>query len=483
MSSQILEREYLYEQIAGRITDLIRHGTLRPGEKLPSIRRLSQREKVSISTVMQAYYWLESKGMIEARPQSGFYVCLEPRTLPPEPEMSRPSHAPCCVTISDHVAEVVRQVSDRSLVPFGVAVPSPEHFPNRKLGRILSSVARRDPLAANTYDLAPGNPELRRQVARRSMYWGGTLAPNDIVVTCGCTEAINLCLRAVTEPGDVVAVESPTFFGFLDILETLGLQSMEVSTCPGEGIHIESLEEAMDKAPVKACIVMANAHNPLGCSMSDQNKKRLVELATDRKIPLIEDDIYGDLYFGANRPRTLKSFDRQGWVLLCSSFSKTLAPGYRVGWAAPGRFREKVTRLKRATSIGNAVLPQLMIAEFLESGGYDLQLRKLRKTYIHQIDRMIHTISRFFPEGTRVTRPRGGHVIWVALPGKIDSLELQQRALCEKISVVPGTIFSTGGDFQNFIRLNAGIVWQNRIEQALMILGRLTDEMRTSVIH
>jgi DNA-binding transcriptional MocR family regulator len=477
MSPQILEKEYLYEQIAGRISELIQHGTLQAGEKLPSIRRLSQQEKVSISTVMQAYYWLESKGLIEARPQSGFYVCLEPRTLPPEPEMSRPSLAPCCLTISDHVAEVVRQVSDRSLVPFGVALPSPEHFPNRKLGRILSSAARRDPAAANTYDLAPGNLELRRQVARRSMYWGGTLSPRDIVVTCGCTEAINLCLRAVTQPGDIVAVESPTFFGFLDILETLGLQSMEICTCPSEGIHIESLEEAMDKAPIKACIVMANAHNPLGSSISDRNKKRLVDLATARAVPLIEDDVYGDLHFGPDRPRTLKSFDRDGWVLLCSSFSKTLAPGYRVGWVAPGRFRERLIRLKRAGSIGNAVLPQLMIARFLENGSYDLHLRKLRKTYIYQIDRMIHSISRFFPKGTRVTRPRGGHIIWVELPDTVDSLELQQRALDEKISLVPGTIFSAEGDFRNFIRLNAGIVWGDRIERALMILGRLTEEM------
>jgi DNA-binding transcriptional MocR family regulator len=309
------------------------------------------------------------------------------------------------------------------------------------------------------------------------MYWGGTLSPDDIVITAGCTEAINLSLRAVTEPGDIVAVESPTFFGFLDILETLGLQSMEICTCPANGIHLESLEEAMEKAPIKACIVMANAHNPLGCSMSDQNKERLVDLATRRKIPLIEDDVYGDLYFGPDRPRTLKSFDRDGWVLLCSSFSKTLAPGYRVGWVAPGRFRERVAHLKRASSIGNPILPQLMIAEFLISGSYDLHLRKLRKIYIDQIDRMIHAISRFFPDGTRVTRPRGGHIIWVALPEQVDSLKLQQRALEEKISVAPGTIFSAGGEFQNFVRINAGIAWDDRIERALMVLGRLTEEL------
>lgn len=478
MSSAILpKKEYLYEQIAGRITELIRSGTLRPGERLPSIRLLSRQEKVSISTIMQAYYGLESKGLIEARPQSGFYVCLEPRALPPEPEMSRPTFCPCSVGISELVEEVFRQVSDPNLVPLGVAVPSPEHFPNRKLNRVLSSVARRDPAAANTYDQVPGSVQLRRQIARRSIYWGGALSSNDVVITCGCTEAINLCLRAVTQPGDIVAVESPTFYGFLDILETLGLQALEICTCPGEGIHLDSLREALEEAPVKACVVMPNSHNPLGCSMSDINKKRLVELATRRKVPLIEDDIYGDLYFGPERPRTLKSFDREGWVLQCSSFSKTLAPGYRVGWAVPGRFCQEVTRLKRTASMGNPVLPQLMVAEFLANGSYDLHLRKLRKVYTQQIDRMILAISRHFPPGTRVTRPQGGHVLWVELASRIDTLELQRRAFQEKISIVPGAIFSAGRTFSNFLRLNAGIVWTDQIERALMVLGRLAEEI------
>lgn len=471
------EREYLYEQIAGKITQLIHHGTLGPGEKVPSVRKLSQQEGVSITTVLQAYYWLESRGLIEARPQSGFYVCLEPRTLPPEPEISSPPLAATHVGVDDLITKVFEAARDPDIIPLGAALPSPELFPNHRITRLLSSVARRDPSACNTYDLAPGNQELRRQIARRSLYWGGALSAEDIVVTCGCTEALNLCLRAVTEPGDIVAVESPTYFVGLQIIETLGLKALEIPTHPRDGISVEALEVAMEQVSIKACLVIANCHNPLGSCMPDENKKELVALLARQRIPLIEDDIFGDLYPGSIRLKALKAFDRKGWVLYCSSFSKTLAPGYRVGWTAPGNFIRKATRLKRANTVGTPAVLQIMIAEFLENGGYDHHLRKIKKAYASQVHRMTQAICRYFPKGTRVTRPKGGCVLWIELPRTVDSLELHRQAIEEKISIAPGPIFSAKQQYRNFIRLNCGVLWSPRIEQALMILGRLTAEL------
>ncbi len=477
MSSEaVREKEYLYEQIAGKMARLIEGRTLRPGEKLPSVRKLSQQERVSISTVLQAYYWLESRGLIEAHPQSGFYVCLPTRSLPPEPEISSPRPDIAHVGIDDLIAKVFDAVRDPEIVPLGAALPSPELFPNRKLVRILSAVARRHPTLCNQYDVAPGNDELRRQIARLSLTWGGGLPSAEIVVTCGCLEAINLCLRAVTEPGDVVAVESPTYFGVLQVLETLRLRALEIPSHPRHGISVEALEVATEQTSVKACLVIANCHNPLGSYMPEENKRKLVALLGDKGIPLIEDDIFGDLWFGKVRPKACKAFDKKGLVLLCSSFSKTLAPGYRIGWTAPGKFVEEVTRLKRAATVGTPAVLQLMIAEMLENGRYEYHLRRVTKSFASQIHAMTQAISRYFPEGTRVTRPQGGCLLWVELPRQVDSLELFGRAIEEKISIAPGPMFSAKLGFRNFCRLNAGVLWSDRIEQALMVLGRLASE-------
>lgn len=471
------QREYLYEQIAEKSTRLIQHGTLAPGERIPSVRKLSRQEGVSISTVLQAYYWLESQGLIEAHPQSGFYVRLHPQTLPPEPEKTRPRMSAVPVGVDDLVTYFFETACQTDLIPLGAALPSPELFPNRKLHRLLSSVARRDPEAGNTYQDASGEPELRRQIARRSLSWGGALDPREMVITCGCTEALHLSLRAVAQPGEVVAVESPTYFAVLQIIETLGLKAVEIPTDPREGICVESLEAALKRCSIRACVVMSNCHDPLGTCMPEENKEKLVALATRRKIPLIEDDVYGDLHFGPGRPKTLKAFDREGWVLFCSSFSKTLAPGYRIGWTAPGRFRDEVLRMKRSSTLTTWRLPQLAIAEFLESGGYDHHLRKIRKAYACQVQRMSQSVRRFFPEGTRVTRPGGGFVLWVQLPRPVDSLELFSKALQDGVSVAPGPLFSPCKGYRNFVRINCGVVWSEKTEQGLLILGRLAQEL------
>ena len=472
-AAQLNCEESLYKQLALRISELIEHGTLRPGERVPSVRKCSEQQNVSIATVMQAYRLLEDQGLIEARPQSGYYVRSRRWTPPPEPGLSTPAPRAVDVRVSDLIMQVVTAGRDPSLVRLGASLPSPELFPVKELHRALSSVGRRAPLTAHSYDAPPGNKALRVQVARRAMEAGCILAPEDIVTTIGVTEALNLCLRAVAKPGDVIAIESPSFFGVLQIIESLGMRVCEIPTYPREGVCLDELEERLDSCQIKACVFTLNFSNPLGSCMPDEKKKQLVKMLSEREIPLIEDDIYGTLAFGPTRPKVAKAFDENGWVLLCDSFTKTLSPGYRVGWVAPGRFKAKVEFLKYVNTAASPSLPQMAIAEFLQNGGYDHHLRKIRRLYSTQAQLMTEAVSRYFPAGTKVTRPTGGMCLWVELPLEVNALQVYNLALAAKISTAPGPLFSAKQKYQNFLRLNYGNPWSERIENAVRELGRI----------
>ncbi len=468
----------LYEQMARKIATLIDNGTLRPGERVPSVRRYSEQQGVSVSTVLQAYLQLENRGLIEARPQSGYYVRPRFHVLPPEPAMTEPPRNASRVTVDELVARVMKAMRDPDIVPLGAGGPDPLLFPNEKLHRVLALVARRAGASANTYDVPPGSSELRRQIARRSLDWGCSLSSEELVATNGCMEALNVCLRAVAKPGDTIAVESPAFFGLLQAIESLGMKTLEISSYPREGMCLDALDYATRRHKVAAVVVNLNFQNPLGSCMPDAKKKALVELLARKEIPLIEDDLFGDLYFGHERPKVAKAFDKKGLVLLCGSVSKTLAPGFRVGWTAPGRFQTQVERLKHATNCACPVLTQLAIAEFLHNGGYDHFVRRVRRAYAQQVQAVAEAIGKYFPEGTKVTRPQGGFLLWVEMPKGINSLELHRQALAQKISICPGPIFSPKQCYRNFIRISCGHPWSDRIDHALLTLGRLAEKQR-----
>jgi DNA-binding transcriptional MocR family regulator len=465
----------LYEAVASDVSALIHSGTLGPGDRVPSVRRLSRQKRVSISTVLQAYRLLENRGVIEARPQSGYYVRPRLRAAA-EPAISDPPRSPRQVGVHDLVSRVLAAASDNRVVPLGAALPEHRLMPAAKLQRLLSAIARRRPELLTTYAVPPGRVELRRQIARRALDWGCNLTADDVVVTHGCMEALNLCLRAVAKPGDIIALESPTYFGLLQIIESLGMKALEIPTHPRDGISLEALALACEREKVKACLVMPNVSNPLGSMMPDAAKKRLVLLLAAHGIPLIEDQVYGDLHFARAQPRSAKAYDRQGMVMLCSSFSKTLAPGFRIGWVAPGRYREQVEKLKFVSSVGNPELLQLTIAEFLENGGYDYQLRSLRRAFSDRIERTQHAVSRHFPAGTRVTSPAGGFMLWVELPPGADSLALYESAMRDGISIAPGPMFSASDRYRNCLRLNCGCAWTPAIERALARVGQLAHQ-------
>ena len=463
-----------YEQVARRLTDLIEHGTLRPGERVPSVRRCSVQLDVSIATVLQAYRLLENRGFIEAHPQSGYYVRARRWIPPSEPAVSQPEPRSVQVRVSDLVMDVVRAARATGLVKLGATMPNLELYPVRQLNRTLASVGRRSPLASNSFDPPPGNVALRQQIARRALEAGCTLAPDDVITTVGATEALSLSLRAVANPGDTIAIESPCFFGILQMIESLGLRACEIPTHPREGVCLDQLKKRLRSCRVKACVFSPNFSNPVGSCMTDENKQRLVAMLAEREIPLIEDDIYGSLGFGPRRPKAAKAFDTEGWVLLCDSFTKTLSPGYRVGWVAPGRFKSRVQFLKYVTTAASPALPQMAIAEFLQNGSYEQHLRRIRRLYAAQMQRLVDAIGRYFPQGTKFTRPAGGMCLWVELPTGVDALALYRQALAAKISIAPGPLFSAKQRFPNYIRLSYANPWTPEIEQALIRLSQLT---------
>jgi DNA-binding transcriptional MocR family regulator len=468
-------RPSLYEAVAGRISHLIDEGTFQPGDRIPSVRNLSRQLKVSVSTVMEAYRLMEDRGRIEARPQSGYYVRSSFPAIS-EPDQSEPASEPMPVSNNDLILRIGRDSRNPALLKLGAATPNPALLPLDRLNRTLAAVTRADSTLGGSYDDPAGCEPLRVQIARRLIGVGCTLAPDEVIVTIGCKEAITLALRAVCQQGDTVAIESPMFYGILQSIESLGLRALEIPTHPRDGISIEALSYAVDHNDVRACLVIPNFNNPLGSCIPEDRKRALVELLAERGIPLIEDDIYGELYHGTERPRVAKSYDKSGNVLLCSSFSKTVAPGYRVGWIAPGRFHRQVEHLKSAMNLASPTPTQMAVAAFLENGGYDHHLRRIRRVYARQVASMAQAVSNYFPEGTKLTRPTGGFVLWVELPEGIDSIELYQRAIQYNITVSPGPIFTAQQKYRNYIRLNAAF-WSEKVERAVELLGEIVKEM------
>jgi DNA-binding transcriptional MocR family regulator len=467
---------WLYEKLAAEIARLIEAGTYPPGSRIPSVRQLSRQRKVSISTVLQAYYLLEDQGLVQARRQSGYYVQTRLPTAFPEPEISSPGPDPTKVSVQELVMMVMRDAQNPDLVQLGPSIPHPELLAAKELNKVMASIIRQGGNETGLYQLPPGYEALRVQIARRGVLNNCSLTPDDVFITSGCVEAIDLCLRATCRPGDTVAIESPLYFGILQNLQVLGLQALEIPTHPRDGISLDTLRFAIEQRGVRACLVISNFNNPLGSCIPEANKQKLVQMLARHEIPLIENDISGELYFSGERPIVAKAFDRRGLVMLCSSFSKDLCPGYRIGWVVPGRFRSAIERLKIASSLATATLPQMAIARFLASGAYDRHLRRVRRIYFQNVSSMSRAIMRYFPEGTRVTRPQGGYVLWVELPAYADSLELYKHAVKAGISITPGPIFSARRQYGNFIRLNSAY-WSDRIEQAIKRLGGIIAGM------
>jgi len=466
---------FLYRQVADLIAEQMRAGALRPGDRLPSLRRLSSSLGLSIPTVKQAYQELERQGRVESRPQSGFYV----RARVDNPLVRsgvgarrgglKPSPV-SCRSLMERVYDDIHR-PDASL--FGIANPSMVRPATKGLNRTMKRVLARAAESNLGYARSTGDPDLVRQIAYRYLDNGGKVEPESIVITNGGQEALTIALMSVAERGDIIAVESPTYCGMLELIESLGMLAVEIETCPQQGLSIAALEEALNRYDIKACMFASCINNPLGSATSDEHRESLVGLLEAREIPLIEDDVYGDLMFDGHRPRLAQFYSRKNLVLTCGSFSKTAAPGYRIGWLLPGRFGEQARRLKRAFSCSSGLLQQLTLSEYIASGDYDRQLKTIRPLLRSNAERMTALIGRYFPARTRISRPAGGSVLWLELSEHIDAAELFDRALEQSITICPGSIFSPTGRYGHFIRLSFGFPWSDAVEAGIRALGLL----------
>ena len=469
--------DHLYLQVANGVERMITDDILKIGDKLPSVRLLSEEYGISMGTAFQAYYHLEGKGLIESRPKSGYYVRFNFRRFPDLPKVIQPEPVSSEVSVKETINSIYGDIASHIKMNFAIAVPDASLLPTAKLNKSVIQALRKSKDHCIAYENTQGNIDLRKQIAKLAFNWGGKFKTEDIIVTSGCLEAINLCLRAVTQNGDTVAVESPNYFGIYQSLENMGLKVVEISSDPATGLDIDCLEKSIEKFNIKACIVTPNFNNPSGSCMPEENKKRLVEVITKYNIALIEDDIYGELYFGRSRPRTCKYYDTKGLVMHCASLSKSLAPGYRIGWTIPGKFIEDVKQIKRTSDISSPSLTQAAMAHFLGNGRYEYHLKNLRRALHTQYLKYTQAVIEYFPEGTKLSRPQGGFVLWVELPKKVNASKLRSEAMRHHISVVPGKIFSVRCNYNNFIRISFGKPWNEDMDYGLMMLGKIVKKM------
>lgn len=466
----------LYERVARLVQTQISTGALRTHDRIPSVRAMSRTAKVSVSTVVQAYVHLENIGLIEARPQSGFYVRSPARALPPpRPKVAR-SRRPA--SVASAVLDTCREALARpDIVPLNGAFTSPALYPNRRLNNLIREVIRDRPLHAGEMIVPPGDAELRRQIAQRMAIAGAPTDPDHVVVTGGTMDAITLTLQVLCQPGDTVLVESPTYFGLLQAVEHLRLKVVEVPNQPGRGIDVDAVRAVARDNNLAAAVLMPNFNNPAGNLTPDAAKREIVALLTGREVPIVEDDLYGELHYGEVRPASMRAFDETGLVISCGSVSKTLALGYRIGWAVSPQFHADIARAKFFSSVACPTLQQLVLARYYASGGYDRYLRRVRAMLSANSQRVIETITRHFPQGTRAARPSGGIVIWVELPPNVDGAELFRTALASKIGIAPGIVFSAKAEYRNYIRVSCGQPWSATIERAIEKLGRLAGAL------
>jgi DNA-binding transcriptional MocR family regulator len=445
-----------YLKLAKNFERQMRAGVLRVGDRLPSIRQLRDAHRVSAATAVGCYLWLERQGYVRARPKSGYFVSRAPVSEGPAPDVASRTRGPVEVRVGGMGADPGAVPRAPETLDLGPAVISPALLPHKRLNRSVRMALSAFGDHAVRYEDARGNVRLRRQIARLMFRQGSTCSPDEVIVTSGATEAIHLALRAIASPGDVIAVESPSCYETLQVLEALHLRAVEIPHITNEGIDLTHLESAVARHRVAGVIAIATCHNPFGDCMTDAAKARVVAFAERHQIPVVEGDTFGDLVFGAPRPRPLKAFDKSGLVLQCSSLAHYVAPGFNIGWVHAGRWHERLMYLKAITNLAGARLPQLAMAEFLESGSFETHLRDLRVVLWRSVDAAREEVLRRFPDGTRVSRPEGGFVIWVQLPPRYDGVEIARRAAASGITILPGAIFSATLQYRNCIRIACG---------------------------
>lgn len=466
----------LYLQIAEPLAQCIRQGTLARGDKLPSVRALARQHGVAQTTVVQAFHWLEDAQLITARPRSGFYVAARPAQLP-EPSTVQPLRRPRALSKDWLGQRVLGRKQPEGMLSFSSGTPGPDLLQTDRVRRAVTRAVQQHRHLLSTYPDASGHEDARRALARYAVGLGCSLDPERIVITGGCMDSVALCLHAVTQPGDVVALESPTHFSFLEVLQSLQLKALEIPTHPRHGLSVDALQLALDTQPVKALVLVPTLSNPLGSCMPQAERKRLVQLAAQHGLPVIEDAIYADLAEGDAMRRTLKSYDSSGQVMLCHSFSKTLAPGLRLGWLEAGRWTAQVRHIKEMQAGGQSAVLELALADLITQAGHHAAMRQLRAAIAVRVDQARQVIAQCFPAGTRVSDPPGGLLLWLELPQGVGAVQLHEACLAEQILIPPGRLFGAAGRFPQGVRIGLGGDWTAQHLDALRRVGEIARHL------
>jgi len=464
-----------YEYVAQQLREQIHTGQLRCGDPLPSLRSQSERLAVSKNTVIHAYQQLEAEGLIEPRARQGFFISHKS----PAPAVSA---TPRPVRLGALALNVIRAASREDLQPLGSADPD-TRFPARaQLYKIMARHARRRAYfmpAISHYQPPPGDNLLRSRLAQHISETALSCQPQELIICNGVQEGISLSLRALAQPGDIIAVESPSFYGTLQCIEALGLKVLEIPSLPGEGIDQNRLAAALKAWPIKALLLNPNINNPLGFQMSAQAQRNLMQLTAPYQLPIIEDDVFGELHYQSHRAPPLKAMDTDGRVILCSSFSKSLDSDLRLGWLIAGRYYEELNYLKYVTTLASSGLIQEACAEFMAERRFPRHLRRIRRTYKQRGELYAEDMHRYMPADVTYSQPEGAYLSWLELPPHCSGDAVYQRALAENIAITPGSLFSTGGEYSHCIRLNFSVYDGNTaLRQAL---ARVADLIREEI--
>ena len=470
---------FLYFAVADKIERYIKDNGLLPADKIPSVRKISKMFGVSISTVIQAFDLLTGRGVIISKERSGYYVNATKcnQIEPTLHKYSMPTH----VEMNEMASTMMINAKKYAIANFSILSPVPEVLPVAKINKKIAEALRNPQNTAFGYPLIEGDPKLIDQIVRSTLQWSVPLKNNEVLITNGCMEAINLCLDVVTKEGDIVLIEKPSYQGILQSLDMHGLKALEIPVSLAEGIDLNLLQESLLHNKVAACLLMPRLNNPMGTSMSNDKKEQLLNILDQYDIPLIEDDALGELLFESySKNYPAKAFDTNRNVLYCSSFTKTLVPGFRIGWVCGGRYHEDLKKRKYATNIATNEMLQNALALYLETGQFENHLRKLRLETQKNLLKYVDAIQKYFPRLTRISIPQGGLSLWIELPANINTMQLQQIALSEKIGICPGNIFTTVNDFNHFIRLNYCTLWNKKTDDYLLKLGKICTKYNLS---
>ena len=470
----------LYTQIVAEVRRMITDGALKVGDRLPANRELAKTLGVNRNTVTSAYAELAADGLITSRVGSGTYISGVPAPAPafrireqaPQSPMSWESLL--SVQSRDNwLQEMSSYDARREVIPLALALPSADLFPLDDFRRCVDRVLRRQGRVLLQLGTTSGYSPLQEYIASQLGLSGVNVSADEVLITNGCQQSLDLIRQILVEPGDEVALENPTYPGALSVF--CGANSKYFSVPVGEnGINLDVLEDVLSQRRAKLIYVVPSFQNPSGVTMSLASRRRLIGIAERYRVPIVEDDIYRELRYDGPVAPPLKALDQHGLVIYISSFSKVGFPGLRVGWiAAPRIVIDHLNRVKQRSDLHASLLAQAAIHEFAKRGLLAKHIKRVKKAYAQRRDIMLESLEKYFPDEAKWNRPEGGMSVWVRLPDSLNSKQLLLQAVENGVTFISGDHFYASSPQQNMMRLSFTMAGPQSIEEAVKRLGNL----------